>query len=226
MFDSCCRQIAALESTITTMHQYLQDTEFASQNLFRLATNEARQLVSLDERLQSKEHELTILERDFHTSDLNDDFAEPYVMAAFARAAEACQAVRRLKDDVASLRASLANHQHSVQAIAGAILQIAKQGISTVYGGISAAPSGRTLGTLSIRDVILQARNQSMHYEEKGHKQPVLALFSTLEKEHGSQFSLAKHPKQSRAKQILELLGWNDYGLYLLDMNVLLPCAT
>ena len=207
------------------MHQYLQDTEFAAQNLFRLATDEGRQLVSLEALLQNKENELTIHQWNFQTSDLNDDFSDAYVMAAFSRTANAHQDVLRLKGEIAALRASIGTHQHSVQAIAGAIFQIAKQGISFVHGERSTAPTGRTVGTLCLRDVIWQARNQSMHYEDRKHDKPLRALFSTLEKEQGPQFSFATYPRQNRANQILELLGWDEYESYLLDMQVLLRCA-
>lgn len=205
------------------MHQYLTDTEFAAESLFRLATDEERQIASISDGLRGKERELKVHQWDFETSDLNDDFSDAYVMAAFARAGRAGQEVEQFKVEIAVLQASVGTHQHSIQAIAGAVLQIAKQGISLVHAGQTAAPTGRMLGSLAIRDIIWQGRNQSMHYEDPKIKQPVADLFSTLERAHGAQFSLAKHPKQNRATQILDLLGWGDYALYLLDMQSLLP---
>lgn len=209
-----------------TMHQYLQDTEFAIKNLLQLVTDEENQLRSISEKLKSKEQELRVHQWDIQTSDLNDDFSDAYVMAAFARADRATQEVERIKGDVAVLRASVGTHQHSVQALAGAILQIAKQGISLGYGGLSASPHGRYVGTLTVRDIIWQSRNQSMHYESGNYNQSVIGLFSTLESEQGSQFSLANFPKQNRAKQILDLLGWKNYEAYRQDMQRLLPPAT
>lgn len=205
------------------MHQYLQDTDFAATNLFQLATEEERQLTSAVQKLRDKERELKVHQWDFQTSDLNDDFSDAYVMGAFARAGRAAQEVERLKSEVAVLQASVGTHQHSVQAIAGAILQVAKQGISLVHGSRTAAPTGRALGSVVIRDVIWQARNQSMHYEESKLNQAVVDLFGALEREQGSQFSLTLHPQQNRAKHVLDLLGWRDYGAYLSDMQVLIP---
>jgi hypothetical protein len=207
------------------MHQYLRDTEFAVQNLFRLATGEENQLWSISQNLKNKERELQAHQSDFQTSDLNEDFSDAYVMAAFARAGRAAQEIERLKGDVAALQASVGTRQHAVQALAGAILQIAKQGVSLVHGNLSAAPPGRVIGSLALRDVVWHSRNQSMHYEEGKYKQPVLALFSMLESEQGSQFSLASFPKQSRAKQVLHVLGWKDYATYIHDMQALLLCA-
>lgn len=205
------------------MHQYLKDTEYAAQNLFRLATDEEHQLKTLAEDLGPKEKILKVHQWDFQTSDLNEDFSDAYVMAAFVRAAKAGQEVERLKGEVAALQASVGTHQHAVQAIAGAIFQIAKQGISFVYGPPNAAPTGRTLGSLAVRDIIWQARNQSMHYEEGKFTKPLLDLFLKLEQEQGPQFSLVAHANQNRAKQILDVLGWTGYHEYLQDMQVLLP---
>jgi hypothetical protein len=205
------------------MHKYLEDTAFAAQQLFRLATDEERQLKVLTGKLAPLEQQLRVHQWDFQTSDMNDDFSDAYVMAAFSRAAKTGQEVERLRGDVAELQASVGTHQHSVQAISGAILQVTKQGISLVHGGLSAAPTGRMLGSLAIRDIIWQARNQSMHYEEGTFKKALLDLFSTLEKEQGSQFSLTMHPKQNRAKQVFDAVGWTSYELYLQDMKALLP---
>lgn len=170
------------------MHSYIRDTEFATKNLFALATDEERQLEALLESLRETERRLKVHQWDFQTSDLNDDFSDVYVMAAFARTAKAAQEFRQLKSEVATLQASIGTHQQAVQAIAGAILQIAKQGISLVHGGLGAAPAGRALGSLAARDIIWQARNQSMHYEEPQAKlkKPLLDLFRTLEQEQGA----------------------------------------
>ncbi len=205
------------------MHQYLQDTKYAALNLFQLATKEDTELGILSDKLAGSEQKLKAHQWDFRTSDLNDDFPEAYVMGAFVRAGNAGLEVQQLRTEVAKLQSSLGTHQHSVQAIAGAILQIAKQGISLVHGGLSSAPAGRLLGSLAVRDIVWQARNQSMHYEEGNFKKPLVTLFSALEREQGPQFSLTKSANQNRAKQILDTLGWISYDAYAKDMKVLLP---
>ena len=205
------------------MHKYLRDTEFAAKSLFSLATDEANQLKALAEKLPPLEQQLKIHQWDFQTSDLNEDFSDAYVMAAFSRAARTGQEVERLKVQVAELQASVGICQHSIQAIAGSIFQLAKQGISLVYGSPSAAPPGRMVGSLAVRDIIWQARNQSMHYEEGSFNKALVDLFLTLEKEYRPQFSLTAHAKQNRARQVLDVLGWVSYDSYLRDMRALLP---
>lgn len=205
------------------MHQYLQDTEYATKNFFSLATDEERQLCALTERLRQTELSLAAHQWDFQTSDLNDDFSDAYVMAAFARAARAGQDLERVKSEVAIIQASIGTHQHSVQAISGSILQIAKQGISLVHGGLETAPPGRMVGSLTLRDIIWQARNQTLHYEDGTYRKSASELFGTLEREQGPQFSLTTYAKQNRAKQILDLLGWTSYEAFISDMQTLLP---
>ncbi len=205
------------------MHRYLQDTDYAAQNLLRLATEEEGKLRVLTTSLRQTEAQLKVHQWDFQSSDLNEDFSDAYVMAAFGRAARAGQEAERLQIEVAKLQASVGAHQQATQAIAGAVFQIAKQGISLVHGSPDAAPTGRTIGSLAIRDIIWQARNQSMHYEEGAFKKSLIDFFATLEIEQGSQFSLAMHAKQNRAKQVLDLLGWPSYAAYMQDMQELLP---
>lgn len=205
------------------MHQYIQDTDYAAQNLLLLATEEEVQLKALTSALSQTEAQLKIHQWDFQSSDLNDDFSDAYVMAAFGRAARAAQETERLMIEVAKLQASVGARQQATQAIAGAVFQIAKQGISLVHGGPSTAPTGRTIGSLPIRDIIWQARNQSMHYEEGNFKKALTDLFAKLETEQGPQFSLTAHHKQNRAKQVLDLLGWSSYSTYMQDMQALLP---
>ncbi len=204
------------------MHAYLQDTAYATQNLIRLAMDEALQLDALSKELSRAEERVKLHQWDFQTSDLSEDFSGAYVMAAFGRAARSAQEADQLRREVVAMQASIGSHQQATQAISGAILQIAKQGLSLVFGGMAGAPKGRKIGSLHITDIIMQGRNQSLHYEEGAFKQPVVELFRVLELEQGERFSLSKHVGQNRARQVAELLGWTSYPAYAHDMETLL----
>ena len=210
----------------SAMHQYLTDTEFAVKNLLQLATDEERRLQELASSLTSVEAKFRAHQWDYETSDMNDDFPDACVMAAFSQMVSAQKDAEALKVERATIQASIGARQQSIQAIAAAVLQIAKQGMSLVYGGLKGSPQGRVIGTLPIRDIVWHARNQALHFESSSPHQPVVAFFSQLEAEHGHRFSLEQHMKQSRAKQVLELLDWNSYERYLADMVTLLPSAT
>jgi len=200
---------------------YADDTEYAVTHLIELAVGEEALLAEKKPLLENAEQRLKVHERDFRTSDLNDDFSEGYVMAAFARAAQAGQEVNELRSEVAHLQSLIGTHQIAVQSVCGAILQIAKQGISIVHGNLANAPLGRSIGTVSLKDVVWQARNQAIHYEEGNFRAPVVHVFQALESSHGGAFSLQNHAGQSRAKQIVDLLGWNSYQAYLSDARQL-----
>lgn len=205
------------------MNQYISETEYAVKNLIELATSEENKVVELKEKLSLTEAKYKACKWDFETSDLHDDFSDTYVIGAFNRMAQAGAQTSQLEQEINSLQALIGSRQSAIQSICGAILQIAKQGMSIVNGGLPNTPDSRIIGTLKIKDIIWQARNQAIHYEEGNFKQPVIDVFTTLEQEHGINFSLAQHQKQSRAKQIINLLNWNDYSNYSRDMQSLLP---
>lgn len=142
-------------------------------------------------------------------------------MAAFHRMAEANQEANVVRPEIDSLRASIGAKQQAVQSICGALLQVAKQGISFVHGSKSTAPVGRAVGTSHLRDVIWAGRNQAIHYEDGVFNHSVTSVFSQLEVSFGTGFSLAAHPKLSRAAQIVKLLGWTEYKQYESDMRSL-----
>lgn len=200
---------------------YANATEYATRNLIELAMREEEILEEKMPLLVSAEQRLKVHQWDFQTSDLNEDFSEAYVMAAFAGAGRARQEVSALRNEIADLQTTISAHQVAVQAICGALLQIAKQGISLVHGGLANAPTGRLIGTSHLRDVVWQGRNQAIHYEDGQFNQSVTALFSALEASHGPQFSLVAHPHQSRAKQVVALLDWRTYDNYLADASLL-----
>lgn len=200
---------------------YTDDTEFATRNLIDLAMREEAALTEKVALLEAAERRLKVHQWDFQTSDLNDDFSEAYVMAAFARAARAGQERDEIAREVNELQTAVGAHQVAVQAICGAILQIAKQGVSLVHGGLAAAPSGRLVGTSYLKEIVWQARNQALHYEDGNFNPQVLALFAALEASHGAAFSLAAHRQKSLAKQVVHLLGWTTYESYLTDAQAL-----
>jgi hypothetical protein len=205
------------------MNPYIIETRFAVENLISIASHEEALLIQKTRELTEAEARLRVHDWDFRTSDMSDDFSDAYVMAAFNRMAAASQERDALQTQVANLQFQVGVHQASVQALHGGVLQIAKQGISIVHGGLPRAPIGRMVGSLPLKDIVWQGRNQSLHYEEGSFRPPLIAAFSTLEAEHGPDFSLTMHAGKNRATQVIKLLGWTSYGAYLADIQLLLP---
>lgn len=204
------------------MNFYIAATEYAVQNLIAIVFSEEQRLREEESKYQSLTGQYEAHRLDFVTSDLHDDFSDAYVMNRFSRMAQAQEARQETEAKIAQLQETIAAHEESVQSVCGAILQIAKQGISTVHRSPTAAPLGRSIGSVSLREIVWQGRNQAMHYEESALKDPVKHCFDTLKKEQGEQFSLTKYAERSRAKEIVELLEWTSYAQYEKDMCSLL----
>jgi len=205
------------------MNQYITETEYAVKNLIELASKEEVELEERKKALFAAEARYKHNQWDFETSDMNDDFSDAHVMGAFHRMASTQKESNALRHEISSLQALIGSRQSAIQAICGAILQISKQGISVVHSGKANAPEGRSIGAVSLRDIIWEARNQAIHCEEGTFNSSVTRLFKALEADSGPEFCLNAHPKQSRAKQVLHLLGWHDYENYSNDMQLLLP---
>jgi hypothetical protein len=200
---------------------YAEDTEYAAKNLINLAMHEENDLSRLRQELAQEMGKYAANRWDFETSDLNDDFTDAHVMAAFHRMAKAKIQADQIALMKSSLEASVGARQFAVQALWGALLQIAKQGISIVHGGLKNAPDGRLLLGTPLKEIIWQGRNQAIHFEEGNFTNHVKNTFASLEVSFGAEFSLSNHFGQSRSKQIALLLGWNDYQNFKNDMKSL-----
>lgn len=182
---------------------------------------EESNLDAATQALANSQRQFELNQWDFRTSGQSDDFSDAYEMEAHTRTARAHRQVARLERETAELKLLVATHETAVQAICGAILQIAKQGISLVHGGPRTAPEGREVGPVFLRDIVWEGRNQAMHYDAGSFREPVESVFGKLEQAYGESFSLTVHRGQSRAKQVIELLGWRTYDAYVKDAEIL-----
>lgn len=117
------------------------------------------------------------------------------------------------KQDLESL---IAARQFSTDAQGGNILQYAKLGISLVHRGLNACPDGRHIGTLPLKDVIWQSRNQAIHWDEGRFKQPVRDVFATLARESDPKFN--DFTSRNMAFEVVSLLGWHSFSDFERDM--------
>ncbi len=212
------------------MHQYIVETGNTVRGLLELVNHEGSLIKEQISKLREAIIELKAQGWNFNAIDLKDDFSDTYVMSAFFRLANFTPSTDELKSEIARTQALLGAHQLTTQTLCGSILQIAKQGITLVHGSFLThdsytigTPPGRILAPLTLRDIIWQSCNQAVLCKEENYQQPVIDLFAELELSHGPQFSLSRHPRQSRAKQIIQLLEWLNYGTYIADMRLLLP---
>jgi hypothetical protein len=109
-------------------------------------------------------------------------------------------------------------HRLSAAALASALLQIAKQGISSVHvGPVSAI--GRMIGTQNLSVVIWEARNQAMHWETGEARKPTEACFVTLAREVDPKY--AEYRERSLAFDVVEHLGWRNVEAFNTDLGSL-----
>jgi len=110
----------------------------------------------------------------------------------------------------------IAARKFSRDAQSGSMLQYAKQGISLVHRGPRNCPEGRRIGTLPVRDVIWQGRNQAIHWDEGKFTQPVRDVFEALTRDIELKFN--EFTSRNLAFDIVGLLGWKRFPDFERDM--------
>lgn len=117
-------------------------------------------------------------------------------------------------------RQELANkvvaHAFSIASLSAALLQHAKQGISLAHGGTTNCPEGRAIGSQSLKSIIWEARNQSLHWEEASFRKGVNDCFNTLSAEIDQKYS--QYLNRNMAFDVVDLLGWKTFGDFSRDM--------
>ncbi|MGG6447671.1 hypothetical protein [Pseudobacillus badius] len=112
-------------------------------------------------------------------------------------------------------------HDVTRRILAGSILQLAKQGLSIVFGQTINFPQEPKIEDISVATIILAGRNQSMHYEEGNYKNVIKSCFEALA-QIDSKFALQNASGKNMSIEILDMLGWDDYESYIATMEDLL----
>lgn len=203
---------------VTNLNDYLVQTKYAASSLIDLIRKEENALQALLSTLSSLECQHQVLYDDFVRKDFDPDdhFNEHQVMHAFALSGEVYNRIEHTKTKIENIKNSISSKEESIKALSGALLQIAKQGISTVYNGLRTCPNGKMINNEPLKNIIWQARNQSMHYEEslqRPYHQPVIDCFANLS---------IPLENINLAKVIVDLLNWKTYEQYENDLITLL----
>lgn len=143
---------------------------------------------------------------DFITSDLQEDFDDRQVQHKYAQAAEA------------KMQALFVSQ--SIEVLCGAVLQIAKQGISLLLDD-DRCSEGRSIGSQPLSNVIWHARNQAMHWEDGRIKNKhTRECFKVLAREFGEQFEFKDSPR-NMAWDVVSVIDWSSYSDYEKDMRAI-----
>jgi hypothetical protein len=135
------------------------------------------------------------------------------VMLASAREMDTYFGVDKQRHDVADARAALElrleARKLSIGALGGSILQLGKQGLAVVHGGLGNVPPGRDVApSAALSYVIWQGRNQAMHWDEGSLKPAGEVIFHALAKEFGSRF--LDYNTRSLGFEVVEVLQWRN----------------
>jgi hypothetical protein len=203
------------DQTIMDMKTWLDETSHAVSSLIPLVWSEHAAVAEASAKLAVLEE---TTERGYRQSEaFMDDFDDEGLATAIHwetyfgpdkdryHAAEALDALQATLDTRGTSRASMA----------GALLQVAKQGISAVHGGLGASPSGRDVAGVALKDLIWQARNQSMHWEEGQPHKAVADCFETLK---AADAVFGDYPVRNLAFEVVDLVGWETYGAFEADL--------
>ncbi len=115
----------------------------------------------------------------------------------------------------ATVRAVLMTEQ-TMTIVAGTLLQVAKQALSIRYGKSikDCDINARKISGEKIQEIIWYGRNQAMHFEDGTGSWTT--LFKALDIVHPGKFT---PDPISRSMELIELLGWINFGIYESDMK-------
>lgn len=196
------------------MHQYIVDTSYASKGLIGLLGHDSEEYNGLIQEQKSaltKEatFDIAFMQRQMHP-------AANYWHGLLSQAQE-----ERIKLDeqIKFLEAQILDKKHSLSALAGALLQLGKQGISSVRGRPDNCPPGREVRGVDLKWLIWAGRNQALHYEEPKKVDPTtIEIFNRLNAHPGSEPLPDPSSGINLAYNVVITLGWDNCEQYEQDM--------
>jgi hypothetical protein len=203
-----------------TLTEYLDATEYAARSLLDAIWHEQAEIDALSARVAALERRV---EAEYVTArTIIDDAETPDdVMLGVGRHWENYFGPDRERHgqqrDLEGLREARQARAFALGALAGNLLQVAKQGLSTVFGDEANWPDGRPVGGQSLKATIRGARNQTIHWEEGQCWPATVQVFERLAQDFGAPFG--DYNTINLAMPVITLLGWRTYDDYVADMR-------
>ncbi len=203
------------------MHKYIEDTRFAAQSLIDLIRNLTLEAEQNVQRLDNHKESIKILSKLF----MDTQFSER-AMHDFIQLRKKIEETPQIEQDHERYLAEYYWKYSAAEAISGALLQIAKQGISYKFTQLDRCKKKvRDIGSQPLQQVIWYARNQSMHYEDGAYDDGTEECFDKLVSDLGIEdfaVGAGKGKDSNLALRVVRLLGWDKYEQYEKDMIGLL----
>lgn len=197
------------------MNKYLEDTQYAAKGIIDLYMHEicaykkAKQgFIEGAEKIRKWVKEPSGSQLSAQLSDLDQNTKQ----------------IREGFKTMSQLEAIFKHRQFAFNTLCGALLQIAKQGISIQYGKEWKAcfQKSRVIGKENLCNIIWEGRNHALHFEDAKPWKGVEQLFDSLEATFGDRFSLSTQPSTNLSAHIIDILEWHSYEAYEKDMTILL----
>lgn len=203
------------------IENYLADRKYAIQGIFQLLNIETGEIEKLTLEIEELRHTARILRLIAIEENEDEESLEEKLSENDEFLASLCldSDADGKKNRIEILNEVLMEKKDSITTFSMCLLQIAKQGISSIYGENknSCTIIGRNISSnLSLRDIIWEGRNQAIHYEGN-YRNNITECFRILTTEFGEQFNLS-NSKENKAKYIIDLLGWKDFESFEKDL--------
>jgi len=183
--------------------KYLHHTEGAVKQLFYAIDKEYLIKMELVERL-------TPIEQQAYTTALDIQVSEGWNRKKLWDA----------REDAKYITEYIELSDLTIGALCGAILQIAKQGISLNIPNNQRFSKGKLIGNQPLSKVLWNARNQSMHFEESLNSS-CKNCFEALDNDFNLSPKLSDRLNKNLSFDVFELIKWRSYDIYLNDMTEL-----
>ena len=203
-----------------TLAGYLDATEYAARSLLDAIWHEQAQIEVLSARVTALEQ---MVRADYmQAKAIMDDAETPDdVMLGVGQHWETYFGPDRQRhgeqQELEGLRAAREARAYALGALAGNLLQVAKQGLSTAFGDETNWPDGRAVGSQTLKAVIRGARNETIHWEEGRCRPATVQVFQGLMRDFGPPFG--DYNTANLAMPVITLLGWRTYNDYVADMR-------
>jgi hypothetical protein len=204
------------------MHPYLVRTRYAAETLITAIFHEEQALASLEPQLRAAENRIAGLSEGIQFLAMNPDLDDEGLgQLKYAEAWDTRNQAAGIETEITQLTQSIADKGDATTALCGALLQIAKRGITAPNGPqMAVSGPGRIVNGLPLERIIWEGRNQSMHHEsplrEAGRR-----LFAGLAGQYPRQFDAAAG--RDLAREVINLLEWTSVANYTRDMESILP---
>jgi len=200
------------------MNIYLVEQEHSAKVLIENIYKEENEFKHLYEQIEVLKKHFEYLQWDFTTAEQGEDFSDMQIQNKFIKMTKKHEELTETKNEIFKLEKSIQEKESSMNSLSMSLLQIAKQGISTVHGELKNCPNGKLLKSEPLKNVIWQGRNQSIHSEEGNPRKSTIDCFTNLANDFGSDFDIITDPKANKAKKVIDLLDWKNYKNYENDM--------